>query len=741
MANKAAPLMSRRPKSREEAQREIESGKEFGDLEFRYDLDPVLSDDPMSRLGYSLSKDKSFYGDSEGTDGKPNELVDAPYHHPSTGEIYMDTKYGPSKDVWGHEYRHAGIKALNSLLESDENKFIDKYGYEAAALLRQFGNEAITELGDDPDASFNAPDDSTYGGKEYKKGDPVKIEHTVQDVSHGLLRAFRDTGRIPEDAPNARLITKGMVGLRSAAMDLLEATGEPAQYQKHGTGPSTRPKVQPQKEDEGWFRSVLKKMGFAEGGMTMGNQMKTLMAEGGLKDDGMDRDPVSGNEVPPGSMANEVRDDIDARLSEGEYVVPADVVRFFGVKFFEELRSQAKEGLTDMAENDRIGGEPVEDEIMPEDMQMQMAMGGVVPTADNVTVPTVKPAQQMSVKPVVGYAPGGDVTNPYLNDKGNMDYEKVVKEASGNMYLQTPYNTLEDLFADFRRVGSYTAGKAPSQQQQQGLGNIEYISYTGPNGEIMMIPFRDGEPMTDIPEGFTPSDAVTPEVVTPTTTTPTYTTDRGEGRDGEPESGMANMSLDALESQLESLQNGTGASFAITNAISNSILGKAIEAFTGKSLVQNTIEQLQNEISSRSTDSISPNKGMTKETVMPDGTKATTQFDVTKTVAGTNKTGAGIKEARQMTPAQIQAGIEYAAEGDARDTSWGGGYEKGGGEVTSASDVSHTAESAQEAAAAAGWSGGARGGRATGGLMTKGGVTPQKTEQKKTTRRRRKTTK
>lgn len=44
-------------------------------------------------------------------------------------------------------------------------------------------------------------------------------------------------------------------------------------------------------------------------------------------------DPVSGNEVPPGSLPEEVRDDIDARLSEGEYVVPADVVRFFGVKF------------------------------------------------------------------------------------------------------------------------------------------------------------------------------------------------------------------------------------------------------------------------------------------------------------------------------------------------------------------------------------------------------------------------
>ena len=70
-------------------------------------------------------------------------------------------------------------------------------------------------------------------------------------------------------------------------------------------------------------------------------------------------DPVSGNEVPPGSLPEEVRDDIDARLSEGEYVVPADVVRFFGVKYFEDLRTEAKLGLSGMESDGRIGGEPM----------------------------------------------------------------------------------------------------------------------------------------------------------------------------------------------------------------------------------------------------------------------------------------------------------------------------------------------------------------------------------------------
>ena len=70
-------------------------------------------------------------------------------------------------------------------------------------------------------------------------------------------------------------------------------------------------------------------------------------------------DPVSGNEVPPGALPSEVRDDIPARLSEGEYVVPADVLQFFGIKFFEDLRTKAKTELSELEEGGRMGGEPM----------------------------------------------------------------------------------------------------------------------------------------------------------------------------------------------------------------------------------------------------------------------------------------------------------------------------------------------------------------------------------------------
>ena len=122
---------------------------------------------------------------------------------------------------------------------------------------------------------------------------------------------------------------------------------------------------------------------FAEGGtVDMNRQMEmAFMREGGLRDDGMDVDPVSGNEVPPGSMAKEVRDDIPARLSEGEYVVPADVVQYYGVKFFEDLRADAKIGLQEMERNGRIGGEPVDDDDLSEAEMMEiqtMMQGGMV---------------------------------------------------------------------------------------------------------------------------------------------------------------------------------------------------------------------------------------------------------------------------------------------------------------------------------------------------------------------------
>jgi hypothetical protein len=125
---------------------------------------------------------------------------------------------------------------------------------------------------------------------------------------------------------------------------------------------------------------------FNEGGTVMNEQMEmAFMQEGGIKDDGMKVDPVSGNEIPPGSMASEVRDDIPAMLSEGEYVIPADVLRYYGVNFFENLRGQAKQGLQSMEADGRIGGEPLTPNQVQQNMSGQPMAGApaIQPIAAN----------------------------------------------------------------------------------------------------------------------------------------------------------------------------------------------------------------------------------------------------------------------------------------------------------------------------------------------------------------------
>jgi hypothetical protein len=82
---------------------------------------------------------------------------------------------------------------------------------------------------------------------------------------------------------------------------------------------------------------------------------KKLFAEGGMMDDGKDVDPVSGNDVPTGSLAEEVRDDVDAKLSPGEFVIPADVVRFIGLERLMKMRDEAKKGLARMNDIGQMG--------------------------------------------------------------------------------------------------------------------------------------------------------------------------------------------------------------------------------------------------------------------------------------------------------------------------------------------------------------------------------------------------
>lgn len=99
-------------------------------------------------------------------------------------------------------------------------------------------------------------------------------------------------------------------------------------------------------------------------------QKPAFLQEGGTVD------PVSGNEVPVGSMQEEVRDDIPAMLSEGEFVFPADVVRFIGLDRLMQLRQAAKEGLARMEEMGQMGNS--EEATMEDDGEFESEVDDIL---------------------------------------------------------------------------------------------------------------------------------------------------------------------------------------------------------------------------------------------------------------------------------------------------------------------------------------------------------------------------
>ena len=192
-----------------------------------------------------------------------------------------------------------------------------------------------------------------------------------------------------------------------------------------------------------------------------------------------DVDPVSGNEVPPGATAEEVRDDIPAMLSENEYVVPADVVRYFGVRFFEDLRNKAKDGMVELEEGGRIGGEPIEDE------------GDELP----FDVSELEVVDEPDEEAEVGFAAGGVVIDPTVGQ------------------MQTP---------DFLGGTSVFGGSGD-----------EYKTFKNDAGLIMNVRFVNGKPMSYIPPGYKEQGVAAEEAAAAVTTSaPAPTVSTSTGSDG-----------------------------------------------------------------------------------------------------------------------------------------------------------------------------------------------------------------
>ena len=266
-------------------------------------------------------------------------------------------------------------------------------------------------------------------------------------------------------------------------------------------------------EEEAIKAAITRSNNLRGGGMTkpMAKQME-LFEDGGLKDEGGTVDPVSGNDVPPGSTKAEVRDDIPAQLSEGEFVFPADVVRFIGLEKLMKIRQRAKAGLQRMEDMGQMGNS--EEAIMPDDLPfsiddldmeddgLEMNVGGFVPAL---------PGPNFNMNPQV---PGPMGMNPNIGVDPNL---------RGTVFTPT---TIQPTF--------------PTYQQTVGPGvvNVDYenVTFRHEDGReiILRRDKRTGEIVDPIPDGFSAVDASKAAVgTTKTQTTQTRPADDGDGGAGD----------------------------------------------------------------------------------------------------------------------------------------------------------------------------------------------------------------
>jgi len=185
-------------------------------------------------------------------------------------------------------------------------------------------------------------------------------------------------------------------------------------------------------------------------------------AEGGFLDDGANIDPVSGNEVPTGSLVEEVRDDIPAQLSEGEFVVPADVVRFIGLDKLMKMREAAKAGLANMEAEGQMGGSPAPVEEMP---MMESSEVDIDLMIDGMEDEGAMPA----------FAEGGFVQR----EDGSWGYASEVAEEEGSSYSDLMGNNF---------------GSVPT---------TDTMTYVNADGHKIYIPVIEGKPAYAPPEGYT----------------------------------------------------------------------------------------------------------------------------------------------------------------------------------------------------------------------------------------------
>ena len=503
--------------------------------------------------------------------------------------------------------------------------------------------------------------------------------------------------------------------------------------------------------------------------------MDKMYEEGGLATDGMDVDPVSGNDIPTGSNATDVRDDVDAKLSTGEYVVPADVVKYVGVAQLEKLVDKAKAGLEKMDDDGRIGGEPATD-------VEEVTLGGDLSVLD-------------------GYATGGMVAGTDIDGIINRVKAAAMKDPSiinmlkaKGIFVQEP-QPQGQLQQQAMSQGAVPAQAAPpSMQGKAEPAAFADGGFAGPSitpfnpyaytpgfsaetGVTGMAPPLSGQtaapvtpnvattaaPVTGICDpGFvwdaarnmcvpieSSQGSSSSDVVPATTSNPNAWMDKFDYSKPENllESTMTTLGAGKKEKDV-SLLGGLGG--MLSNAFSGGLAGGLI----GKVMATNNVAQAsanaivlreagRDDLADKLEEQIktySKDKGLENvPTDFRNGNQLAS--DIAKTQVNTIRKWQSGGGADLVTPAMVKKGITTAAEGDDRATTWTGGQVVANQAAPVYNDDNGSSSNADEAMAAAQASRRARaqkaadkagrklatGGKATGGLI---GPRPSKTKTK-----------
>ena len=155
-------------------------------------------------------------------------------------------------------------------------------------------------------------------------------------------------------------------------------------------------------------------------------EYQNLRSGGEVEADFVDDDKEEDEtDPPPGATPEQVADDIPAMLSEGEYVLPANVVNFLGVKNIAEMHQSVLDEIQQMSdlgfvENVDANGEPEDDD----DEMPTVDKSGSVETQEDkkgtatLVIASASPKGMMCPDPVMLSAGGSDFDLDYSGGSG-----------------------------------------------------------------------------------------------------------------------------------------------------------------------------------------------------------------------------------------------------------------------------------------------------------------------------------